>query len=172
MACPSGRPRNGLVGLRQDGAGKASEPSSVNDTVPNHARIESVAQKRTSELCSSLGALPGLESAANLGSGFGRMPSTACCPQSRCQWSQVPSALESTLMLNSTPPRSPLSSFAPYRRRQALTQIAEELNRACPAVGAGGLVDWQDLSAAVERLSSSPDPMIVFEQLANLLVPA
>jgi len=65
--------------------------------------------------------------------------------------------------------------FAPYRRRQALAQITEQPQQHCStpidSTSIGRRVDVAGLNAAMHRLAASPDPLVVFNQLAELLVP-
>ena len=70
---------------------------------------------------------------------------------------------------------SSLSSFGPYRRKQALAAIARELeqSRTYPAPGAAPArrIDTAGLNAAMHQLTAATDPLTVFTQLAALLVP-
>ena len=85
-------------------------------------------------------------------------------------------------MLNRDVSLAPLSGFAPYRRRQTLAQIAQQLQwtdlRATTGASALAAVDvdaspcdWAALTVAVRRLTGSPDPAVVFKELAAALVP-
>lgn len=70
----------------------------------------------------------------------------------------------------------PLSSFTSYRRKQALAAIAEELERRAtrPTPAAPLVAGWADpvgALAGLHRLVDSPDPSLVFADLAELLVP-
>jgi len=84
-------------------------------------------------------------------------------------------------------PTTPSSGFAPYRRRQALAKIAEHVQQVdrdtVPAAFPPPIVapldvgddrqrrKWAALPSSVRRLTPSPDPTLVFRELAALLVP-
>lgn len=84
-------------------------------------------------------------------------------------------SLELITVVDLAPTAAPLSSFHPYRRRQALAAIARELAvRSEPPVTAADptrRVDVAGLNAALHQLAASADPVVVFTHLAHLLVP-
>ena len=68
----------------------------------------------------------------------------------------------------------PSPSFGSDRQRQDLTAIAGEHQPPASSIAPNGIgrIDTVALNAGVHQLAQSPDPAIVFAQLAALLVPA